>query len=248
MNGNSKNDIQAIIIAGGFGTRLNSLFPKTPKSLVPLNKIPFIYYLLEKLIDYGIKEVIICTGFLRDSYKKELGTKYKSLQINYSEENEPLGTAGALKNIPIEKIKNLNLVLNGDCFCDFNFDLMLQDYQNQNNGIMILIKSIENDGNFGQILINSSNKVLNFLEKTNNKEVILANLGYYLIDKASFKMLPEKFPSSLEYDFFPKMIHKNFYAFKTSEEFLEIGTPESLMSSELKLKQTFDFKKFELKK
>ena len=96
---------EAIILAGGKGTRLKSVLPDLPKPLAPVNGRPFIFYLLDQLDKSMIKQVIISTGYMAEKIEETVGYKYKNLQIEYSREQTPLGTGGAIR-LAAERIRN----------------------------------------------------------------------------------------------------------------------------------------------
>jgi len=110
-------NVTALILAGGLGTRLSSAFPEKPKVLAPVNGRPFLSYLLDQLVSAGFQDVILCTGYKGEMVRKTFGDSYKDLAIRYSMEPEPLGTGGALLYaLPMIK-KKLILAMNGDSFC-----------------------------------------------------------------------------------------------------------------------------------
>ena len=119
--------MKAVILAGGFGTRLKSVVSERPKALAPVRNRPFIVFLLDQLIAAKVESAVLCIGYLGGKIKNCLGDKYKSLHLEYSHESKPLGTAGALKlALPFFESNSI-LVLNGDSY--FETNLMLHLFQ-----------------------------------------------------------------------------------------------------------------------
>ena len=106
--------MDVVILAGGLGRRLRSIVPDRPKPMAEINRRPFILYLFDQLIDIGLSRVIVSTGYLGNYISRELGTKYRALEICFSEEQTPLGTGGALKLASKQLTSDNVLVMNGD--------------------------------------------------------------------------------------------------------------------------------------
>src|SRR3989344_3076938 len=112
------SEITVAILAGGLGTRLDSVLPDQQKVLAPVNNHFFLQYLLNQLNEAGFKKVVLCTGYLGDQVERSLGKKYKNINLAYSRENTPLGTGGALR-LALPKLKSETiLMMSGDSFCN----------------------------------------------------------------------------------------------------------------------------------
>ncbi len=117
----------AVILAGGFGSRLRPIISDKPKIIVEIQGRPFVTYLLDHIIAAGFQEVILCTGYMSGLVKSEIGDKYKNLQIRYSEETKPLGTGGALRQaLPLIKTSKI-MVMNGDSYVGIDYRILLQE-------------------------------------------------------------------------------------------------------------------------
>jgi D-glycero-alpha-D-manno-heptose 1-phosphate guanylyltransferase len=214
-------NMTAIILAGGLGTRLSSVINNIPKCMAPINRIPFLSYLLNKLDKSGFKTIIMAVGYLSEYIINYYGNTYKGLKIIYSIEKEPLGTGGAIINA-IQYIKDgFFFVINGDTYFDINFREMYDISKN----FIIASKYLSNVSRYGKL--NVDNNTLNsFTEKGLNSNGLI-NGGIYFINK-SFLMnfnFPLKF--SWENDFLHKYVSKKMFNVSLFDNnFIDIGIPE----------------------
>lgn len=224
--------MDAIILAGGRGTRLQEIISDRPKPLAPINGIPFLDILISKLqIDESIDKIILSVG-----YKKEkIIERYKNLDnIIFSEEKEPLGTGGAIKKA-FEYIESENvLILNGDTYVDLPLKKFLNFHLKTNADITILSNFMENLSRYGSLKINKyTNKLISFEEKQDNNNKGYINSGVYIFNKNVFENILFDRSFSLEKDFFSLALStKNVFAFKISSFFIDIGTKESYLDAQ----------------
>jgi NDP-sugar pyrophosphorylase family protein len=226
------SQITAVILAGGLGTRLRQVVPDHPKVMVEINGQPFVYYLLDQLVETEIERVIISTGYKAEIIEKNIGPFYKDKQINYSREEEPLGTGGALKLATQTVDSKWCLVMNGDSYTKFDPILLLMNHKNSDANITIVIKKVEDSSRYGSIEMNAEHEIVCFKEKESAGGPGLMNAGVYLIEMGILDKIPNKTPCSLEYDFFPSMIGKGIYGFEIDSKFIDIGTPKSYAQAE----------------
>ena len=220
-------DIEAVILAGGMGTRLRSLALDRSKVMVEVKGRPFITYLLDQLDSAGLRKVILCTGYMAYSVESMLGDKYKNLEIIYSKENEPLGTAGALKiAIPHMHVEHI-LVMNGDSFVEFDMKVFFSFHVKRQAFVSIVLTKVEDVSRYGEIEVNSDGEVKHFTEKGNRTGAGWINAGVYLMKKDALCSIPDKTPLSLEKQFFPSLVKEGLYGYKANERFIDIGTTES---------------------
>ena len=228
------DDLTAIILAGGKGTRLQSIINDRPKVMAPVNQTPFLFILLDNLIQLGIKNIIFSIGYKSEYIRQVVGISYKGQKISYSEETKPLGTAGAIALASSRYKSKHYLIMNGDSYVEYSFKSFFDFYLTKSSDAVILVKKVEDAQRYGAVEFNKQNKVESFKEKRKGFKPAFINCGVYLLRSSILSFLPRKTPSSLEHDFFPKIVSKNFYAFETEGRHLDIGTPESY-----KLAQTF---------
>ena len=216
---------QAVILCGGFGTRLGSLTKKIPKPLLKFSKKPFLDYLLKNLSRYGIKEILLLCHYQKDQFiKKYHNKKIYGLKIRCLVEKVPLGTFGALKHSS-KYLNSYFLLLNGDTFFDINLrDFIYRFDKNRFIGALAIAKKKEN--RFTKIIIKK-----NFINKFNikNNTSSFINSGTYIFSKEICKIKSKQF-SSLENDVLPTLtIQKKIQALKylkKNNRFIDIGVPK----------------------
>lgn len=226
------SDVTALILVGGLGTRLRSVVADRPKVLAEINGRPFLTYLLDQIAATEIKRVILCTGHLGEQVKKVFGNQYRELQIAYSQESSPLGTAGALRlALPLIQ-SGLVLIMNGDSFCQTN----LKDFQTWHNrqqamGSLVLTQ-VPNTNRYGQVRIDAKGKILSFMEKGKVKGPGWINAGIYLLNRELLQTIPIDQEVSIEKKMFPAWMPQGIYGYQSKGDFLDIGTPESYAQAE----------------
>jgi len=221
----------ALILAGGFGTRLRSLCGDYPKVLAPIAGKPFLEYLLLYLKKHGFFSVVLCVGYKADLIQQYFrdGNQW-GISIRYSQEQIPLGTAGPLKLAsPLIEDKDF-LVLNGDSF--FNIDLNFLINYHKNNKALATIALVEvNDvQRYGAVEIDSLGKIVRFAEKEEIKGPGLINGGIYIFHRKVLDLIPEGREVSLEYEIFPRLVGKAFYGLPFEAYFVDIGVPEDYLA------------------
>ena len=213
--------MQAIILAGGFGTRLQSVVKDLPKPMADVNGKPFLTYILDELIKYGFTKAILAVGYKKECIIDYFHSNYKGLEIVYSVENEPLGTGGCVKQAMSYVDDDFVFVINGDTL--FKIDYLSMS---QLNTMSIACKYLENFDRYGEVSINKENTITSFNEKKKVDKGYI-NGGIYYLPKYIFDgyQLPNKF--SLEKDFFERYINElNIKAYKSEDYFIDIGIPE----------------------
>jgi|TARA_B100000315_G_scaffold223925_1_gene229107 NDP-sugar pyrophosphorylase family protein len=226
------SQVSVIVLAGGLGTRLRGVVPDLPKVIVEINGKPFITYLLDQLVEAKIDRVILCTGYMAQTIEETIGSSYRNLHIDYSREEKPLGTAGALKLAGQVDGTNYHLVMNGDSFTEVDLVSLMVVHKKSDANITILIKTVEDSSRYGKIQINDNNNITEFTEKGSCTGRGFINTGVYMMNTSMLLEIPDKIPCSLEYDFFPSMIRQGLYGYETKEKFIDIGTPESFAKAE----------------
>jgi D-glycero-alpha-D-manno-heptose 1-phosphate guanylyltransferase len=221
------NEIKAVLLVGGMGTRLRTVLPNTPKPLAAVGDKSFLDLLVRQLRYQGIRRLVMCTGYLSDQIEKAFGDGHDSnVAIKYSREPQPLGTAGALKLAQryLQDVAEF-LVMNGDSFLEIDFSKLMK-FHRQHGGIATMaVRQVENAGRYGTVQVNASGHVRGFAEKTGSGAPGLINAGVYVFSSAIFQYLPEG-PASLETDVFPRLLDHKMYAVQQHGLFIDIGTPE----------------------
>ena len=217
----------ALILAGGFGTRLHSAWPDRPKVLAPIAGRPFLSYLMDQLISTGFHHVILCTGYKGEQIRETFGDEYNGLNIQYSQESVPLGTGGALRfALPLVSTASA-LVFNGDSYVNSNLQNFLVWYFENKPPAALLLTRLLDTRRYGQVEVDANSRVLNFEEKGARQGSGWINAGVYLFNRHLIESIPAGKPISLERDIFPSLISRGLYGFRCQGAFIDIGTPES---------------------
>ena len=225
--------VDAVILAGGQGKRLRSVVNDRSKVLAAVDGRPFISYLFDQLCVSGVRQVTLATGYLGAHVESTLGVAYKNLKIQYSMEDEPLGTGGAVRKAADVAHGEWALVLNGDSFVDIDFRDFLDRHQAKKQQISIAVVTVKNASRYGSLAIGSEGKITAFNEKKMDRSELPGpiNAGVYLIHWSLLRALPDHTQCSLERQFFPSQIAKGIYGYRTKGKFIDIGTPGALASA-----------------
>ena len=221
------DNITALILAGGLGTRLSSVVSDRPKVLASVNGRPFLSYLLEQLIAADFRDVILCTGYKAEMIKKAFGNCYKNLTIRYSRESEPLGTGGALRYaLPMIEEETV-LAMNGDSYIDEDMSAYIEWYFKNKVETALLLTKVADASRYGSVEVNIKGCIICFDEKKENAGSGYINAGVYIFKKHLLESIPSASPFSLEREFFPSLIGKGLFGYLCESELLDIGTPKS---------------------
>lgn len=226
------SEINVAILAGGFGTRFKSITNGKHKVLTEVKKHPFLELLLHQLNQAGFKKIIICTGYLGNQIRKKFGASYKNLQLFYSQEKKPLGTAGSLRNaFPLLNSETV-MVMNGDSFCEINFKGFWKFHIKRKSNATIAVTTVSDVSHSGKVKLGKDKSIINFQEKQEGSGGGLINAGIYLINRALIAEIPVGKKVSIEKDIFPNWIGREFYGYMAGESFIDIGTPENYARAE----------------
>jgi len=201
---------QAVLIAGGLGTRLRPLTYLQPKALLPVVNRPLISYELELVGRFGVPEVILATGYQADQLRSVLGQGNQwGIQVRYVEESVPLDTAGAIKNVE-SLIEGPIFVFNGDLILDVDLGLMAKAHHQSGAAVTILLRQVADITPFGLIQRDSQGYVTAFLEKASADATgqNTINAGVYIISPQILDDIPAGEPYSFETDLFPLLIDR----------------------------------------
>jgi mannose-1-phosphate guanylyltransferase len=228
--------VQALVLAGGEGTRLRPLTSTVPKPVVPLVDRPFIAFMLEWLRRHGVDDVILSCGYLAAGVHNVLGDGSAfGLRLRYVEEPEPLGTGGAVKYAE-ELLDERFLVLNGDVLCDFDLSAQVTRHAELGARATLALIAVDDPSAYGLVRTAADGEVTEFLEKPSPDRIDthLVSAGAYVLERDVLALMPDDGPCSIERDVFPALIGEGLYAVESSGYWLDIGTPERY------LKATFD--------
>lgn len=231
----------AIVLAGGFGTRLKHVVSDVPKPMAPINDIPFLSILLKQLAQKSLKQVVLATGYKHEVIESYFGDNFEGLSIYYSIEKSPLGTGGAIaKALQFILSKNLStqndiLILNGDSYFDLDLTAFEKLHKQKNADISIALKHMEDFDRYGVVEIKESGEIQQFKEKQPTQKGLI-NTGSYLINISTKETLDVfKPPFSFEQKILENTaLSLKLFGFNQSGYFIDIGIPQ-----DYKLAQTY---------
>ncbi len=227
MGAPEAKDVSALILAGGFGTRIRPLAPDLPKPMIPIHGRPYVEWAVLQLRNQGIKEVVLSTGYLAEKVSAYFDPQpVPGVHVQCAVEKEPLGTGGAV----LFNLRLLDspwvLVGNGDSMVRFDLTSMLALAADGVEGVILGLQQ-EDCSRFGKLDV-SEGRLRGFTEKTPGPGVI--NAGVYLLRRSALDAFPRTYPMSIERDYFPARLALGavYHVVETDGPFLDIGTPESL--------------------
>ncbi|MEO8574293.1 MAG: NDP-sugar synthase [Pyrinomonadaceae bacterium] len=233
--------MQALILAGGKGTRLRPLTVYTPKPIVPILNRPLLQYQLEILARAGITDITLSLSYQPDKIEDVLGDGSDlGVNLHFVTEPSPMGTAGAYK-FAAGSLRETTVVFNGDIITDVDVSNIIQTHRSNNAEATLLLTPVEDPSKFGLVETGKNGEVLRFLEKP-SVDVIARlkttniNAGFYVLEPSILDLIPSGENCSFEYDIFPRVIaaHRAFYSHVLSGEYWrDVGTPASYLSAHL---------------
>lgn len=231
------SQIDVAILCGGMGTRLRSSVGNSQKAMAKVGERPFLNIILDHLSKQGFSRVVLCTGYqagqVEDYYRKE----NFGLTLEFSREEEPLGTGGAIKKARAALHTSPFVVLNGDSFCPVDYAALVKFHQRENALGTVVVSRQKDRKDFGAILLDARKRIQAFQEKVAGNAG-LVNAGIYCLGQGMFSLMPKGIHFSLEKDFFPtlpQLVPNDFCGFVVEEKFWDIGTPERLLEAQKNL-------------
>jgi D-glycero-alpha-D-manno-heptose-7-phosphate kinase len=221
--------MKALILAGGFGTRLKSVVADVPKPMASIAGKPFLEHQMRYLRKQGIEDIVLAVHYMSDKIKSFF-TEGKRLGVNitYSEEETPLGTGGAIKNAQKYLGDETFLVLNGDTYSKLDLSEFLKFHRDSDSQFSVSLKESEEAANYGTVLL-EGNKIVKFIEKDSVQKGLI-NTGAYLFSPEIFELIKEGRNVSLEREVFPSLVSQSkLFGYRQSGYFMDIGRPETYM-------------------
>lgn len=217
---------EAIVLAGGFGTRLAHVVPDVCKPMAPVAGRPFLRFIMDQLAAAGFDRVVVADGYRREQIEGFFGHAYRGMAIEYSPEETPLLTGGAVKKALDSCQSDWVFVLNGDTWLDVDFESMEAAAANVPNSIsaVIAVKRMRDFERYGTVDVDTDGALTAFREKRPCEEGLI-NAGVYLLRRHALDVMPEKF--SLESDYFERVVGEGaLRAVECPGGFIDIGVPE----------------------
>jgi len=220
--------MQALILAGGEGTRLRPLTTTVPKPVVPLVDRPFIRFMLDWLRSHGVDDVVMSCGHLASGVRNVLGDGSAfGIALRYVEEPRPMGTGGALKYAePL--LQDRFLMLNGDVLTDMDLTAQLAQHERTGARATLALTPVEDPSAYGLVRTRDGGEVTEFVEKPAPDQIDTRNIsaGAYVLERSVLDMLEADEPASIERDVFPRLVGEGLYGYVSDGYWLDIGTPE----------------------
>ena len=215
--------MEAIVLAGGFGTRLKEVVPDLPKPMAPIAGRPFLEILLSMLARKGFTRVVLSLGFMSEKISSHFGDSYLGMALIYEVEDQPLGTGGAIRAALAHCRESHAFIFNGDTYLELEVDELEKLWQRNHNPV-IVVRKVADTARFGRVEI-IDGRVIAFLEK-GQPGLGLINAGCYVLPKDGLDGFPLDQPFSIETEFFIKILqHIRFDGFITQARFIDIGVP-----------------------
>jgi D-glycero-alpha-D-manno-heptose 1-phosphate guanylyltransferase len=220
--------MKAIILAGGKGTRLRRVIRDNPKPMAPIAGRPFLEYLILQLLKWKIDEIVLSVGYKREIIKSYFGKgeRWKA-KIVYSEEQEPLGTGGAIKETAALLDDEHFIVMNGDSFFDVDFERLLSFHKDKHAIATMGLVHVDDTSRYGRVEMDAAGSVINFIEKISGAEGLI-NSGIYIVSREVIKCIPPG-ECSFESDILPGFVKNGLYGLTGKGFFIDIGVPRDYL-------------------
>jgi mannose-1-phosphate guanylyltransferase len=225
--------MQALILAGGEGTRLRPLTTTVPKPVVPLVDRPFIAFMLDWLRGHGVEDIVISCGHMAPGVRNVLGDGSAfGVQLRYVEEPQPLGTGGALKYAE-SLLDDRFFMLNGDVLTDLDLGAQLALHEKSGAKVTLALTPVDDPTNYGLVRTDDDGCVTEFVEKPAPDQIDTRNIsaGAYVIERSVLDMLEPEQPASIERDVFPQLVGNGLFGCVSENYWLDIGTPERYLEA-----------------
>jgi len=231
----SFDQVTAVVLAGGVGTRIRHLLPNLPKPMAPVAGRPFVEWGVRFLAAQGVRDVLISTGYLAETIETHFrNTQIESVSVRCFPETTPLGTAGGFLNAARQSGSNPAgwLVLNGDSLILTELSVMTDTLESADAGVCVLGLDVPDASRYGTLEIDGTGALIRFSEKKPGTATI--NAGIYLIRSSVLPNFPEKWPLSFEQEAFPSLLERggSVRVARVEAPFLDIGTEASLKQAE----------------
>lgn len=240
--------MQALILAGGEGTRLRPLTLTRPKPALTLVDRPFIAYALDWLARHGITEVVVSCGFGSDAVREALGEDGRAVvpRVEYVEEPVPLGTAGPLRlAAEREMLDDRFLVLNGDLLADLDLSALIDSHQEHGAAVTVALHAVDDPRSYGLVrrvdgpaepggkASSPGGEVVQFVEKPAADEIDTdeINAGVYVVERGVIELIPRGRMFSIEREVFPRLVGKGLYGHRLEGYWMDVGTPERYLEA-----------------
>ena len=230
--------MKALLIAGGFGTRLRPLTYTRPKHLLPIANRAHIHHVFDLLQRHGIDEAVLLTSYLAEAFEGAVAeAAARGVRVEVTHEAEPLGTAGAMKNAEALVGEETFFAFNGDILSDLDLTAMMEFHRSRDAEGTIVLTPVEDPSAFGVVPTDPDGRVQRFIEKPPRDEAPtnLINAGVYILEPSVLSRIPEGVEWSAERALFPGLVEDGARLFATATDayWMDVGTPEKYLTANL---------------
>jgi mannose-1-phosphate guanylyltransferase len=232
--------MRAVVLVGGFGTRLRPLTHHRPKQMLPIVNRPMIEHVVGHLADYGVDDVVLSLGYRPDAFSAAYPDgRCAGVTLHYAIEPEPLDTAGAIRFAALDAgIDERFLVLNGDVLTDLDIGAFLAFHESRGAEATIALHRVDDPSRYGVVPTDGEGRVIQFVEKPPRGEAPtdLINAGTYVFEPAVVDRIPAGRRVSVERETFPAMVaHRSLYALDDGCYWIDTGTPCEYVQAQIDL-------------
>ncbi len=224
--------MKAVIMAGGEGSRLRPLTCTLPKPMAKILGKPMIEYILDSLASSGVETAAVTLGYLPHVIEKHFENGYRGMKLNFIREDEPLGTAGGVRNAAAEFDEPF-FVVSGDALCDFDFEKIMAYHKASGAMITVVAVDTKDPREYGIVKVGGENRVVGFVEKPSWAQAVsnLANTGVYVINPECLKLIPKGKKYDFAADLFPLMLERDMpiYCYHTGDYWCDVGSIEAYL-------------------
>lgn len=229
---------QAIVIAGGFGTRLREVVPDLPKPMAPVAGRPFLEYLLTELANSGFGRVVLALGYMAERITGHFGDSFKGMELSYEIEHAPLGTGGAVRRALAACTADHVFVFNGDTFMELDLDALERCWREWRE-LILVAREVEDTARYGRLQVKHG-RIVEFEEKGVGGPGLI-NAGCYVVPRDALDMYELDQPFSLEQEFLLQAVsERSIRVFVSDGFFIDIGVPEDYARAQHELVRTVD--------
>jgi mannose-1-phosphate guanylyltransferase len=224
--------VQALILAGGEGTRLRPLTYTVPKPVLPLAGRPHIAYVIDWLARHGVDDVIVSCGHLAEGMRTALAALELDVQIRFAEEPDARGTAGAIR-FAEDMLADRFLVLNGDVLCDLDLTAQIAQHESTGARATIALYPVKDPTGYGLVHRHDDGEITDFLEKPEPEQIDTdeINAGAYLLERSVLDEIPPDRAVSIEREVFPRLIGEGLFGIRLDGYWIDIGTPDRYLEA-----------------
>jgi mannose-1-phosphate guanylyltransferase len=225
--------VQAVILAGGEGTRLRPLTSTVPKPVIPLAGRPFLTFMLDWLARHGVDDAVLSCGFMADDVARVLGESRDGQRLRYVSEPEPLGTGGPVRLAADRGVLDERfVVLNGDILTDIDLSAELRRHEETGALATLALVAVEDTSSYGVVPTRPSGEVEAFIEKTDAPPPTnRVNAGVYVLDRSVAERIPAGRAASFEREVFPALVGEGLVGYEAEGYWIDIGTPDRYLEA-----------------